>query len=166
VRPLREIDAPEGGLDIANDRAEVTPLDVRVDIYLPEQALVLDAVGRRSHEDVRDLAERHRTAKGGVHRQSRDRTEIAARVGRAPDVDVVGLPPEEEVADLLARDECRGGAADVAGLDPERAGLREVHLHRDLGDLHLELTVQVDDAWDAGEGVLDLGRLLAEDREV
>ena len=57
---------------------------------------------------------------------------LLPRLGRAPHVDVVRLAGVEDVADLLAGDQRRGGAADVAWLHPVLLRLGQVDLDLDL----------------------------------
>ncbi len=81
----------------------------------------------------------------------------------APHVDVVGLAVAEDVADLLALDLGRGGAAHVTGLEPDGLRLVQVDAHLHLGDLGLRLRLQARRALDGGERVVDLLRLGPQD---
>jgi hypothetical protein len=79
-------------------------------------------------------------------------------------VDVVGLAADEDVADLLAREEGRGRAPHFARGDAVAARRSEIDRDLRLGDVGVQIDVSVDDALDPREDLLDLIRLL--DRSV
>ena len=73
--------------------------------------------GGRPERDRGDVAEADRVAARRVDEDVADVVDAVARLGHAPDLDVVGLAVAEDVADLLAGHERGRGAADVARLD-------------------------------------------------
>ena len=101
-----------------------------------------------------------------VELQVADVVDAVPVLGRAPDRDVVGLPVPEDVADLLAVDERRGGPADVTGLEPVPLGGGQVRLDLDLGQLRLVLHLRVGEARDPLEGGAELLGLGPQDLEV
>ena len=81
-------------------------------------------------------------------------------------VHVVGPPAGEDVADLLARDQGRGLAPDVPGGEAVATRGSQVGLHLDVRQVRLQRGVRVHHAVHGADPLLDLGRLLAQRREV
>src|SRR6185436_1353158 len=98
-------------------------------------------------------------AVGRVEGQPADVGQAVARLGRAPDVHVVGLAVAEDVTDLFAVHEGGRGSSNVAGLQPVVLGRVEIHPNIDLGHVFLEADVLLGDAGDRREQVFDVLRL-------
>src|SRR5205809_6917926 len=114
---LRESDLGQSNLDRLRHLAEVGALlHVGADADVTGNAFVADLVGRRLDLDAGDVAHLHLDAAGRVDRQVADGLEAVPGLGRAPDLDVVGLAVPEDVPDLLAGDQGRRRTADVARL--------------------------------------------------
>ena len=96
--------------------------------------LAVDHVRRRRDRDVGHVAERDVPAVGVSIGSVRDVVEAVARLGRAPDLHVVGLAVAEDVADLLAGEQGRRRAPDVARLEAVPLGRGEVDLDLRPGD--------------------------------
>ena len=121
----------------------------------------VDVVGNRLDRDLGDVLQGDLLARCRVERDLLDRVDAVAALGGAPGVDVVRLPVAEHVADLFARHEHRGGAADVARLEPVALGRVEVHRDGHLGHVALELDVLVDRPRNLGDHVEHVvGRLV------
>ena len=91
---------------------------------------------------------------GRVDRQVANAVDAVPRFGSAPDVDVVGLSVDEQVADLFAGQQGGRRAADVARFEAVALRRREIHFDLNLRHFGLELHVQIDDAGDVLEGLL------------
>ena len=114
-------------LDVADDRAEVAALDVR-----RRRRSGATRPRARSRSASARSARRPRRSSGtrppsgvSIGRFSTS-VDAVARGRDAPDVDVVGLAAVEDVADLLAREQRRRLAADVARLEAVAAGRGQV----------------------------------------
>ncbi len=148
------------------DRPEVAAAHVGADLEAPREVLALDRVRCRRNAHVGHVRQQDRLAARRVDRKPLDARQARARLGRAPDVDVVRPAAAEDVADLFARDPGAGGAANVAGLHAVALRLGEIDLDLDLRDIRVQLHLRFDETVDALHQPLHLGCLLGEDVEV
>ena len=95
-----------------------------------------------------------------------DLAEVCARLGSAPHAHVEDPGRVVRIADLLAGDHGRCRAADVTRLQAVAICRRKVDLHVDLGDLGQQLDMEVDDALDLCELLLQLVGLLAQHDQI
>ena len=125
-----------------------------------------DAVRRRRDAHAGKLTKGHLAAQRGIDRQPLDIGQVLTHIGSGPDGHVVGGAPEEDIADFLAGHQDGGRSPHVARLDAVRLRLGEVDLDLDLGGLHLQLGVQIDETRDTSKGVLHIRGLGSQGLEV
>src|SRR5205085_4471728 len=141
-------------------------LHVGADADVAGHAFVADLVRRRLDLDAGDVAHLRLDAAGRVDRQVTDGLQVVPGLGRAPDLDVVGLAIPEDVPDLLAGDQGRRRTADVARLEAVLLSDRQVLLDEDLWHVHLLLLAHLRHTRSGLEHLLDLVGLGAQHAQV
>ena len=126
-------------LDLGDHGAQVTTLgDVALDVDAARLVVALDRVRAGGESHVRHVGELDLLTGRGVDREVTDVLEAVTRLGQRPDVDVVGAAASEDVRDLLTCDVDRRLAPNVARFEVVLAGLVEIELDLDLGNLLLQ----------------------------
>ena len=162
----RELDRGQRRLDVGDDRADVPPAHTRGDVDVARDGVMLDDVRFGTIRTSATSPRRTWSPLGVSMRSSRTLVQAVARLGHADHHHLEDLLFFEEVADLDARQQGGGRAADVARLEPVLLGRGQVDLDLDLRLLDLEVDAGVDDAVGLRHDLPNLLRLVAEDLQV
>src|SRR5437867_2937709 len=159
----RERDSSKPTVDVSHDGTEIPTLDVGADIDATRVILAINDALSRCYADVGHFTQSYVSASGRVDHEIANATDTVTAFGSTPDIHIVGLSMPEEIAHFLPRKHGPGGPAHIAGLDTVLASCREVDFDLELRHFRLELDVQIHDAGNPFQGLLDFVGLAVDD---
>src|SRR5882672_456479 len=153
-------------LHVPGDGGEVAAADIRLHVDPTGACLALDDIWCRLNADIGHARQPDALSGRGVDQHVTDRVDTVAGFWRGPHVHVVGASINEDVADLLSGHQGRGGAPDIARLQPVTPRLLQVKGHLDVRHFDDQLLVQVDEARNIRDCRANFLRLVPKNTEI
>ena len=122
----RKLDLREAFLDVGHDGGKITAARIGADVNSPFEILSGDDVRTGLEAYLRDIGELDLPSVRRVDQELAHAGCVLAGIWRAPHIDVISSAVLKDVGNLGPSDECRCGAAHVAGFDAVTLGRRQV----------------------------------------